>query len=184
MRTIIAGIGYRNLRDHSVGPLLVDRLAGQRWPDGVAVEDLSYGPIAVVQRFEDDPLDRRFDRAVVVSAVQRDREPGSLTVYRWDGVLPSEEGVQRAVVDAVTGVIYLDNTLVVARHFRALPAEVIVIEVEPILHEFGDGFSPAVAEAFETMCRLARTLATDCASGEAIPVAGLGGGSPAATTAP
>lgn len=184
MRAIIAGIGYRNLRDHSVGPLLVDRLARQNWPDGVAVEDLSYGPIAVVQRFEDDPPGRRFDRAVIVAAVPRDREPGSLTIYRWDGVLPSEEGVQRAVVDAVTGVIYLDNTLVVTRHFRALPAEVIVMEVEPILHEFGDGFSPAVAEAFETMCRLAGTLATDAAAAAAIPVAGLGGRSSAAVTAP
>ena len=26
-RVLIAGVGYRNLRDHSVGPELIDRLA-------------------------------------------------------------------------------------------------------------------------------------------------------------
>ncbi len=182
MRAIIAGIGYRNLRDHSVGPLLVDRLAGRDWPPGVAVEDLSYGPIAVVQRFQDDPPGHRFDRAVVVSAVHRDRLPGSLSVYRWDGLLPSDEGVQRAVVDAVTGVIYLDNTLVVTRHFGVLPEDVIVMEVEPILHEFGDGFSAEVAAAFEEMCRLAAAFATDPAAGHTLAVTGLGGAPRAAET--
>ena len=35
------------------------------------------------------------------------------------------------MTEAVTGVIALDNTLVVTRHFGGLPDEVVVIEVEP-----------------------------------------------------
>ena len=82
------------------------------------MEDISYNPIAVVQRLEDEPPERRFERAVVVGAVERGGPPpGTVTAYRWDGVLPGDEEIQRAVTEAVTGVIALDNTLVVTRHF-------------------------------------------------------------------
>jgi Ni,Fe-hydrogenase maturation factor len=45
-RILIAGLGYRNLRDMSFGPVLMDRLAQDGWPHGVEVEDLIYGPSA------------------------------------------------------------------------------------------------------------------------------------------
>ncbi len=90
MRVVVAGVGYRNLRDHSVGVAVVDRLEARAWTDDVVVEDLSYNPIAVGQWLEDEPPDRRFERAVVVAAAERDgRAPGTVTAYRWDGVLPS-----------------------------------------------------------------------------------------------
>ena len=71
VRVIVAGVGYRNLRDHSVGVEVADRLEAQTWPDDVVVEDISYNPIAVMQRLEDEPPERRFERAVVVGAVER-----------------------------------------------------------------------------------------------------------------
>ncbi|HEX6210048.1 MAG TPA: hydrogenase maturation protease [Methylomirabilota bacterium] len=173
MRVIVAGIGYRNLRDHSVGVAVVDRLEARVWPAGVVVEDLSYNPIAVVQRLEDEPPDRRFERAVVVAAVERRRAPGTVTAYRWDGVLPGDEEIQRAVTEAVTGVIALDNTLIVTQHFAALPDEVLVVEVEPAVHEFGEAFSGVVAGAFDSVCDLVARLATDAGAG-ALPRAPLG----------
>ena len=176
MRVIVAGIGYRNLRDHSVGVAVTDRLERETWPAGVVVEDLSYNAIAVVQRLEDEPADQRFERAVAVAAVERNgRVPGTLVAYRWDGVLPVEEEIHRAVTEAVTGVIALDNTLVVARHFGALPDEVVVVEVEPAVHEFGDSFSDVVARRFETVCALVRTYATSAEAVERLPRAPLGG---------
>jgi Ni,Fe-hydrogenase maturation factor len=51
MRTLIAGVGYSNLSDLSVGPLVAAQLRGEEWPAHVEVDDLSYGPIAVVHRF-------------------------------------------------------------------------------------------------------------------------------------
>ncbi|HWN14687.1 MAG TPA: hypothetical protein VNU02_12545, partial [Candidatus Dormibacteraeota bacterium] len=129
MRVIVAGVGYRNLRDHSVGIAVADRLLDRAWGGDVVVEDLSYNPIAVTQRLEDEPPERRFTRAVMVGAVERgSRPPGTVTAYRWDGVLPGDEEIQRAVSEAVTGVIALDNTLVITRHFGGLPEEVVVIE--------------------------------------------------------
>ena len=184
MRVIVAGVGYRNLRDHSVGVEVADRLATRAWPPGVVVEDLSYNPIAVVQRLEDEPAERRFERAVVVAAVERGRTPGTVAGYRWDGVLPGDDEIHRAVTEAVTGVIALDNTLVVAAHFEALPPEVVVIEVEPAEHEFGEGFSDAVARACDAACDLAAALATDASAAVRLRRGPLGGPLAAEAAAP
>lgn len=177
MRVIVGGIGYRNLRDHSVGVAVTDHLEWRDWPEHVVVEDLSYGPIAVVQRFEDEPAERRFGRAVFVAAVARgDGRPlGTVTAYRWDGVLPSDELIQGSVCEAVTGVIALDNTLIVGRHFRALPDEIVVVEVEPAEHEAGETFGPVVQGCFEPLCELVTQLALDPAAASRLPVAPLGG---------
>ncbi|MGH7323908.1 MAG: hydrogenase maturation protease [Candidatus Rokuibacteriota bacterium] len=175
MRVIVAGVGYRNLRDHSIGPAIVDRLLAREWVGDVVVEDLSYNPIAVIQRLEDEPPGRRFARAVVVAGVERGRAPATITAYRWDGRLPGDEDVQRAVTEAVTGVIALDNTLIVARHFGALPDEVVVVEVEPAVHEFGETFSDDVAAVFDAACEVVATLATDAAAVARLPRAPLGG---------
>ena len=176
MRVIVAGVGYRNLCDHSIGVEVADRLETTTWADNVVVEDLSYNPIAVVQRLEDEPPEQRFQRAVVVGAVERrGRPPGTVAAYRWDGVLPADEEIQRAVTEAVTGVIALDNTLVVTRHFGALPDEVVVVEVEPAVQEFGDTFSDVVGCQLDGVCELVRRLATRGDAVEQLPCAPLGG---------
>ena len=182
MRVIVAGVGYRNLRDHSVGTAVADRLLTRRWRGDVVVEDLSYNPIAVVQRLEDEPVDDRFTRAVIVAAVERgNRPPGTITAYRWDGVLPADEEIHRAVTEAVTGVIALDNTLVVTRHFGGLPEDVVVVEVEPAVQEFGDDFSEPVADAIDRVCALVTMVADDASAAARLPRAPLGGAQPAAT---
>jgi len=146
----------------------------------VVVEDLSYNPIAVVQWLEDEAPERRFTRAVVVGGVARGgRPPGTVTAYRWDGVLPTDDEIQRAVGEAVTGVIALDNTLIVARHFGGLPPDVVVVEVEPAVHEFGDAFSDSVADVFDGVCELVVRLAADTRAAERLPRAPLGGVVPA-----
>ena len=179
MRVIVAGVGYRNLRDHSVGVAVADRLLERAWSDDVVVEDLSYNPIAVLQRLEDEPVEMRFTRAVVVAAVERgNRRAGAVTAYRWDGILPNDEEIQRAVAEAVTGVIALDNTLVVTRHFGGLPDEVVVIEVEPGVQEFGEDFSEPVAKVIDQVCELAVTMATDAEAASRLPSTGLGGALP------
>lgn len=141
----------------------------------VSVEDLSYNPIAVIQRLDDEPPDRRFGRAVVVSAVRRaDRPTGTVTCYRWDGVLPPDEEIQRAVSDAVTGIIAVENTLVIARYFGSLPPDVVVVEVEPEMHEFGAAMSAPVQAAFEKICDLVMSFATDDDAVAALPLGSLG----------
>ena len=185
MRVIIAGVGYRNLRDHSIGVEVADRLEATSWAGDVVVEDLSYNPIAVVQRLEDEPPGQRFQRAVVVGAVERDGRPlGTVIAYRWDGVLPVTDEIHRAVTEAVTGVISLDNTLVVTRHFGALPDDVVVVEVEPAVQEFGDTFSEIVGRQLDRICELVRLLATRDDAVEQLPRSPLGGPAHADTSVP
>jgi hydrogenase maturation protease len=158
MQTLIGGVGYWYLRDGSLGPAVAAELGRETWPADVRVEDLSYGPIAVMQRLQD--MDPPFERLVLVAAVRRGRPPGRVTAYRWDGRLPGAEEVQARVAEAVTGVISLDNLLAVVGFFAALPAEVLVVEVEPEDEGWGEGFSAAVETARPRVTDIVRTLAS------------------------
>ena len=148
---LVSGIGYSNLSDMSFGRVLLSELSGMQWPDHVHVEDLNYGPIMIYQWLEASPI--KYNRAVFVSAAKRGREPGTLDVYRWHGILPDEAEIQSRIEEAVTGVISLDNLLIVCKHFGVLPEDVIIVEVEPEKEDWGLQFSPVVAarvvEAFE-----------------------------------
>jgi len=157
-RVLVAGLGYRNLRDFSVGPRSVELLSALEWPDRVDVDDLSFNPIAVVHRFRD--MAEPYGRLVLVASARRGgRPPGMVSVYRWDGALPDPEHVQARVAEAVTGVIDLDNLLVVLGQFEALPGEVVVIEVEPGVEDWGEKMTPPVQAGIEEAVRVARRTA-------------------------
>ena len=58
---LIAGVGYPNLRDMSLGPVLIERLQRHDWLQGVEIADLSYGAIGVVQDLDHRaPYERSF----------------------------------------------------------------------------------------------------------------------------
>jgi len=132
---LLAGVGYSHLSDLSFGPLLVERLQAMSWPENVYIEDFSYGPIGVLMRLEDAPV--RYDRAIFAGAVERDRSPGTLNIYTWEGGPDDPEQVQARIAEAVTGVIGLENLLVIMDHFRVLPPHTTVIELEPVEREWG-----------------------------------------------
>ncbi len=142
-RILIAGVGYWNLRDMSVGPVLIEHLKRLPWPDYVELEDLSYGPIAVMHNL-DDRLP--YQRLVLVAGVRRGTKPGQLHCYRWGWEVPEAEEIQARVAEAVTGVISLDNLLIIGTYFRKLPREVVVLEIEAEDQNWGEGFSPAVEQ--------------------------------------
>ncbi len=83
------------------------------------------------------------------------------------------------MTEAVTGVIALDNTLTVCGHFQMLAREVVVVEIEPLLHEFGDDFSEPIAAAFEQVHDIIIALVADPARARDLPVRALGGLLPA-----
>ncbi len=150
--TLIAGVGYTCLRDLSFGPVLVDRLKSLPWPQGVEIEDLSYSPVAVLQKF----TDKRPDKLILVGAVKRGREPGTISRYRPDGPLPDEEEIQARIGEGVTGVVSLESLLVVCRFFEVLPEDVVVLEVEPEDESWGEGFTPGVEKAVEQVIQMVR----------------------------
>jgi hydrogenase maturation protease len=140
MRVLVGGVGYRFLRDGAVGPYMADHLAAGA-SNGVEVEDLGYHPIGFTQNLQDRPA---YDRIVLVGAIKRGREPGTVTAYRWDHALPSVQEIQERVSEAVTGVISLDNLLIVTEAFKAFPDDVRVVEIEPADEGWGEGFSPVI----------------------------------------
>ena len=196
VRVLVGGVGYRNLRDHSAGLVVSDMLAARsagEWSDDwrrqptvhVVVEDLSYNPLAVGWRLEDEPAQHRFDRLILVAAVARGvRAPGTVTAYQWDGVLPCDDEIQRAVAEAVTGIISVDNTLVILRHFGALPNEALVVEIEPLVHSYGETLSAVVQHQLEALCALVTRLAVDGPLSAGLSVASLGAGAAAIAVGP
>ena len=140
MRILVGGVGYRYLRDGAVGVYMTDRLAASA-TNGIEMEDLGYHPVGFTQNLQDRP---NYDRIVLVGAMTRGREPGTVTAYRWDHVLPPAKEIQDRVSEAVTGVISLENLLIVTEAFGAFPDDVRVVEVEPADESWGDGFSPVI----------------------------------------
>jgi len=119
---------------------VADTLAAEA-SDGVEVEDVSYHPVGLSQNLQERPP---YDRVVLVASVSRGRDPGAISSYRWDGRLPDNEEIQARVSEAVTGVISLDNTLIVCGALGGLPDDVHVVEVEPEDEGWGEGFSATV----------------------------------------
>ncbi len=146
---LVAGVGYHHLSDLSFGPKLVERLRDMTWPDEVWIEDFSYGPIAILHWFEESP-GKKFERAIFAGAVERGREPGTLATYDWFFASPPDpDVVQERVSEALTGVINLENLLIIAQHFGALPPETSVVELEPVEREWGLELSPLCEERLE-----------------------------------
>ena len=156
MRVLVCGVGYRFLRDNALGVWVTDNL-GPQASNGVEFEDLGYHPVGFTQNLNERPP---YDRIVFVGAVERGREPGAVTAYRWDHALPSDTEIQDRVGDSVSGSISLDNLLIVSEAFKALPDDVWVVEVEPVDETWGDGFSPQIEaklpEITETVWSLTR----------------------------
>lgn len=163
-RTLVGGVGYTSLRDGSAGPLLAERLAGTLGPD-VDVEDLSYSPIDVMFL-----LQRRtpaYSHAIFVGAVARGGPPGTIRVSRWDPEPESPELVQGRVAEAVAGVISLDNLLYINAHFKALPEEVTLIEIEPEDESWGEGLTPTMERAVGEVAALLRGRSLETVGGAA-----------------
>ena len=148
-RIFIGCVGYTNLRDLSVGPIVLPQLQQLDWPEGVEIDDLSLGgPIAAVHRFREASP---YDRVVLFGAVGRWRQPGQIYLYRWDRSLPDRDEIQIRVSEAVTGVISLDNLLIVGGYFGIWPPDMVVVEVEPRDEDWGSDFSEPVQVAIGPM---------------------------------
>lgn len=156
--TLIGGVGLPWLRDLDFGTNWLAQAAERSWPPEVVLEDLSYAAHRVMHRLEElQPA-----RAILVACTPRGAEPaGTIRRYSlYDTPPPSPDEVQDRIAEAVGGIIDLDHTLVVCRHWGALPADTVVIEVEPEDREFGWGFSPPVQAAVSRVIDMARAEAT------------------------
>lgn len=162
---LIGIVGYSPVLDaYPLGPRLMKglqrRFAGR---SGITVENMTWGPIHIVQHFQDEtgPKPRRL---VLVAGAPTSSTPGSVSAYRWAGGMLHANQLQERIYEAVTGIVDIDNTLAIGEHFGIWPGEVFSVEVDLHMNCFGDmviadsggqqsdvelskllGFSPAAA---------------------------------------
>lgn len=156
-KVLIGSVGYHNLSNYSVGPLLLPIIRQMDWPEMVTIEELHWGPIAIVQYFES--LAEPFERVVILTALNNpSRSIGEITIHKWAGGLPSEEDIQARVGDAVTGVIGVENLLVIGEYFKIWPKEVFIVDVEPGAEKYGPELDVEVQEKTEEILALVREI--------------------------
>ena len=156
MRVLVGGVGYRYLRDGHLGLYIVDTLTPHA-TNGIEFEDLGYHPIGFIQNLE---ARTPYVRIVFVGAVARGRPHGTVEAYKWDHEIPDRDGIQERVAEAVTGVISLDNLLIISEAFKVLPDDVRVVEAEPADEGWGEGFSPEIEAKLPEIEELVWSLTT------------------------
>ena len=156
-KILVGTVGYHNLGNHSLGPALLPMLQSLSWPEGVEVEEMNWGPIAIVQKFQS--LQTAYDRVILLAAIERqERNIGDIDVFRWMGRLPDGEMIQACVGDAVTGVISVENLLIIGEHFKIWPAETFIVDVEPGPETAGIEFTAEVQKVIPDFISTIRNL--------------------------
>ena len=156
-QVIIGTVGYHNLCNHSIGSVLRPELQMIAWAPGVEVDELNWGPIAIVQKFQ--ARTAPYQRVILLAALERPgRAVGDISVFRWGGSLPDEELIQRCVGDAVTGVTSVENLLIIGEYFKIWPSETLLVDVEPGPEQAGEHFTPEMQAAIPELIRTLQYL--------------------------
>ncbi len=143
--TLVGGVGLPWLRDLDFGTNWLARAAELDWPDEVILEDLSYAAHRVMHRLQE----LQPGRVILLGCMPRDIDPAG-TIRRYnlsEAPQPDAQEVHERLTEAVGGIIDLDHTLAVCRHWGVLAPDTVVIEVEPADRDFGWGFSQPVEDA-------------------------------------
>ncbi|MEM1431422.1 MAG: hypothetical protein AAGG09_18355 [Pseudomonadota bacterium] len=136
--TIVGIVGYSAILDHyPLGPPLMEGLksALAEVPD-VRVENFTWSPVHVVQRFETGEMARP-SRIVLVGTSAVSTEPGVVCAFRWTGGERDPNEVQERVYEAVTGIVDLENTLMIGEQFGVWPSETFTVEADMPPDTFG-----------------------------------------------
>ena len=136
---LIGIVGFSPVIDsYPLGPKLMDSL-NARLADHpeVAVENMTWSPIHVVQRFQDEGAVRP-RRLVLVGVAAVSIAPGRVRGFRWTGGAVPGAAMQERIYEAVTGVVDIENTLIIGSHFKVWPDEVYSVEVDLPADTFGN----------------------------------------------
>ncbi|MGI8613512.1 MAG: hypothetical protein ACR2KL_06160 [Nocardioidaceae bacterium] len=149
---LVGGVSELFQSDLDLGRLAVERLLVENLGPGIVVEELHYGAVAVAQRLED----LRPETLVLVSAVRRDRPPGTVERRRLEPPELTPAEVQVAVGHAVTGYVHPDLVVEIAAALEVLPPRTVAVEVEPEITGSGEGLSDSAAAGLELALELVR----------------------------
>jgi len=135
---LIGIVGYSPVVDaYPLGPLLMTALE-QRLSQrkNVSIENMTWSPLHIVQRFQDEGVVCP-ERLVLVGAASVSEQPGRVRAFCWQGGSLSAPAMQERVYEAVTGVVDIENTLMIGTHFAVWPDQTFTVEVELPADTFG-----------------------------------------------
>ena len=134
--TLVGIVGHSPILDaFPLGPPLMAGIEAACGPS-VAVRNMTWSPIHIVQRFQ-DPGAERFDRVILVGAASAAARPGRVAAHRWRGGTLPAAALQERVYEGVTGVVDIENTLAIGDHFGVWPAETFTVEADLPADAFG-----------------------------------------------
>ena len=136
--TLIGIVGYSAILDcYPLGPGLMTGLEAALADAGnITVENFTWSPVHIVQRFENHEMPRP-DRLVLIGLSAVSQSPGQVKACQWRGGAASEQKVQERVYEAVTGIVDLENTLMIGEYFKAWPSECFTVEADMQANTFG-----------------------------------------------
>ncbi|MGQ0743033.1 MAG: hydrogenase maturation protease [Acidimicrobiales bacterium] len=128
MKILVAGVGNVLRADDAFGCVVAQRLEAMDLGEGVNVIETGIGGIALVQE-----LQSGYDALVVVDAVDRQREPGSVMLIRPDVVdVHALTPEARADILADMHLATPGRAMMLARALGVLPAEVLMVGCQPV----------------------------------------------------
>jgi len=136
--TLIGIVGYSAILDsYPLGPPLMTGLeSALADADHVTIENFTWSPVHIVQRFENDEMPKP-ERLVLIGLSATTTKPGQVQACQWQGGQASELAVQERVYEAVTGIVDLENTLMIGEYFKAWPNECFTVEADMQANTFG-----------------------------------------------
>lgn len=102
----------------------------------VRVENFTWSPVHVVQRFQTGEMQRP-GRVVLVGQAAVSSAPGTVKAFRWRGGQRDNQEMQERIYEAVTGIVDLENTLIIGAHFGVWPEECFTVEADLPADTFG-----------------------------------------------
>tara|TARA_Y100000991_G_scaffold40229_1_gene28253 strand:+ start:388 stop:1032 length:645 start_codon:yes stop_codon:yes gene_type:complete len=137
-KILIGIVGYSPVLDsYPLGPNLMNNLKERDWANiNVDVQNMTWSPIHITQRLQENKLE--FDRVVLVGSKTISTNPGRVESYKWKSKKVDEIKIQERIFEGVTGVVSLENTLVIGDYFKIWPKEVFTVEVDLPGEVFGD----------------------------------------------
>jgi hydrogenase maturation protease len=151
-RVFVGGVGNPWLGDLDFGPQFIRRYYNAGWPDHVFFEDAAISAHRVLHMLQDHgPA-----RVIFIAGWSRGDKPGTIRRYTPDLSDPDPDDVAARLGEAAGGIIDFDHTLIVARYYKALPPDTIVVEIETENEEFTTEFSPSVEAGFEPVLEMVK----------------------------
>lgn len=155
MRTLIAGLGNIFESDDGFGVEVVGRLGTTDWPDGVELRDFGIRGVHLAYHLLDP-----HDLVVIVDAVQRGGEPGTVYVIEHgpDETL-AEPADDAPLMDAHD--LAPDGVLALVPRLGGTLGKVVVIGCEPATITPGMELSAPVAASVEKAAQLVTEFVLD-----------------------